>query len=83
MPVIQADDRARPVPLGQHHDRCVRHADLLVSIAGNDFTGATKPLLVESRQGPGSAGQLAEHGQLVVHPVSGGDELVQLRYHIR
>jgi hypothetical protein len=63
VPAVQAGDRARPVPLGQHHDRCIRHSDLPVPVAGDDPAGAAKPLFVESGQVPPSAGQFVEHGQ--------------------
>lgn len=44
VPAIEACDRARPVPLSQDHDRCIRHANLLVPGAGDDLTSTAKAL---------------------------------------
>ncbi len=52
MPTIQAGDRARPIPIGQDHDRRIRQADLPVRVAGDDLTSTAKALFVEACQVP-------------------------------
>ncbi len=83
MPTVQAwrpcaSGSAQPAPR-----RCVRHAYVLVPVAGDDLTGAVELLFVESCQMPRSAGKFVEHGQLVVHAMSGSDEVVQFSHNVR
>lgn len=81
--MVWAGDHARPILLSEPNDRCICHDDLLIPIVGDDHMGTSQLVFAGACSVPRSAGQLAGHGQLMVHPVSGGDEMVQLCNHGR
>lgn len=80
--MVECEDAPRLHSLGQHNQRGVGNANLLVSVPINDRAGGVERFCVESSQDPGTPGQFLKNSQLSLDSVPGRYEIVEFSHYI-
>jgi hypothetical protein len=80
---VEGEQAVCPVSSGEHDQGGVCHSYVLVLVSLHDKGGISTVARFDIRQFPGSPGQLGQGGEFSSDSPAGGQEIVELRHHVR